>query len=212
MLHSVTFVIPPSQSDSGNRALASVVTALQREAHTLVNDPRANFDVQLIDMPLVAAPVTSESRRQGANRISIDFEDGVCRYSAMTDNATIPERVFRIPPRRIADLNSRLVSTVDPNERYRLGKFLLDFLFPRDLRSQLTGNAPVVLACNNEAAKVYWELAAQPFEDGDQMVVGDQPYLGLARGLTRQLCTALCRALRVRSRASGTIRVSLLGR
>jgi pimeloyl-ACP methyl ester carboxylesterase len=190
-LEAITFVVRPSRSDQENRTLSLVVSALQREAHARKKDPMSGFDIQLMNMPTISTSAPSEPDKLGATRISIDFEDGLCRYSALTDVATIPERVFRITQKRITDINTRLLSTDEPKEKYRLGKFLLDFLFPRDLRSQLTGGAPIVLACNNEAARVYWELAAQPLEDEDLTVLGDQPYLGLARGLTRQLRTVI---------------------
>ena len=190
-LETITFVIPQARTDQNSRTLSAVVSALQREALTMGKDPFCNFEAQLMDMPAVTAPVRAEPGKVAASRISIDFEEGMCRYSALTDVATIPERSFHVPPKRITDINSRLLSTDDPREKYRLGKLLLDYLFPRDLQSQLTGSAPIVLACNNEAAKVYWELAAQPLEDEDQVAFGDQPYLGLARGLTRQLRTML---------------------
>jgi pimeloyl-ACP methyl ester carboxylesterase len=146
-------------------------------------------------------PHTSRAAVLEPGRIFIDFQDGVCRYSAITHEASIPERVFPINPKRIDDINARLLSTNDPLEKYKLGRFLLDFLIPQDLRPLLSGGAPIILMCNNQAAQVYWELAAQPLGDEeltsaplDNAALGpaaSQPYLGLQRGLTRQLRTAL---------------------
>jgi len=189
-LECVTFVIQPATTDSGSRTLYALVNALKYEKAAMAS-PAYNFDIQLPDLQDVSAlKPTPTGRELAATRISIDFDGETCRYSALTDGAAIAERILTIDPRRLLEINNRLLAVTSEAERFRLGKFLLEFLFPRDLRAQLTGSAPVVLACNNEAAKIYWELAAQPGQD-DEIVEADRQYLGLARGLTRQLRTVL---------------------
>ena len=187
-LEAITFVIRPTYE-------SAVVNALQREAQAS-SDPKAapgTMKITLVDMPKVDPPVRTSTLTSGSIHISIDFDPaGIYRYSAMTNSASIPERVIKLDPRRIKDTSARLLVTTDPVERYKLGKFLLEFLFPRDLRAQLTGSAPVILQLNNEAAKVYWEVAAQPLGDDDPIAAANSmPYLGLQRGLTRQLRTIL---------------------
>ncbi len=187
-LEAITFVIRPTYK-------AAVVNALKREAE-VSSDPRMALHTttfNLIDMPAVEAVTRAVTSSVASTRIAIEFDpNGVYRYSAITDTASIPERVIKVDPRRLKDVSSRLLVTTDSLERYKMGKFLLDFLFPRDLRAQLTGSAPVVLQLNNEAAKVYWEIAAQPLGDDDPSVAAESmPYLGLQRGLTRQLRTVL---------------------
>jgi pimeloyl-ACP methyl ester carboxylesterase len=187
-IEAVTFVIK-------DKYAPLVVSALNREAQD-PNDPSALshlMTIKLVDLPAVKAPERIAVEKAGSTHISIDFDPaGIYRYSAMTASATIPERVIKVDPRRLKDVSTRLLITGDKMERYKLGRFLLDFLFPRDLRAQLTGSAPVVLQLNNEAAKVYWEVAAQPLGDNDPTLVAcDMPYLGLQRGLTRQLRTIL---------------------
>ncbi len=188
-LEAVTFVIRPDYAPW-------VVSALKHEAQDS-SDPSSMkhlMNINLVDLPAVDPAARTTTRKGGSTHISIDFDPaGIYRYSAMTGSATIPERVIKVDPRRIKDVSTRLLITGDPVERYKLGKFLLEFLFPRDLRAQLTGSAPVVLQLNNEAAKVYWEVAAQPLGGDDDPVAAaaSMPYLGLQRGLTRQLRTIL---------------------
>lgn len=172
-----------------------VVSALKREAQD-PSDPSSLshlMKITLVDPPTVEPPPRDPTQKSASTHISIDFDpSGIYRYSAMTASATIPERVIKVDPRRLKDVSTRLLITGDNVERYKLGRFLLEFLFPRDLRAQLTGSAPVVLQLNNEAAKVYWEVAAQPLGDDDPTsAASDMPYLGLQRGLTRQLRTIL---------------------
>jgi pimeloyl-ACP methyl ester carboxylesterase len=186
VIEIVTFVI------RSNAKINESVAALKREASSMGGDSPYGFDIELKDMPEAAAIQPGETPQESApTRISIEFQNGRCRYSALTETASIPERVFDVPSKRIDDINRRILATDNEEEKYRLGKFLLNYLFPQDLRSQLVGGAPVVLACNNEAAKVYWELAAQPDEDENLGQQADRKYLGLARGLTRQLRTVL---------------------
>jgi pimeloyl-ACP methyl ester carboxylesterase len=183
-LEAITFFTKPGH-------LPMVVNALQREKLRMDAD-KSSPSAVIFDMdslPKVDEPVERGSGKTASTIINLDFDpSGVYRFSAMTSSASIPERIIRLDPRRVTDSSARLMSTDDPVERYKLGKFLLDFLFPRDLRSQLTGSAPVILQLNNDAAKVYWELAAQPLGDDDPVTAaGEMPYLGLQRGLTRQL-------------------------
>jgi pimeloyl-ACP methyl ester carboxylesterase len=189
-LEALTFVFRPGSPDD----LALVITALKREVKT-ISDPKSPLSfmqIQLVDVPDVKLPPRADAATTGATRISIEVDpSGVYKYSALTDSASIAERVIRLDPKRLKDASARLLITTDPIERYKLGKFLLDFLFPRDLRAQLTGSAPVILQLNNDAAKVYWEIAAQPVADDDPITPDDLPFLGLQRGLTRQLRTVL---------------------
>jgi hypothetical protein len=200
-LESVTFLVYPSSSTSPTSPAPTTATttdAYTLAASTLTNEAKLmqsaslfNFDIQLKDMPPVAVPTAQTTFSSAVTRVYIDFENGLCRYSAVTESASVPERVFRINPKRITDINARLLVTDDPLQKYKIGQFLLDYLFPSDLRQTLFGGAAIVLTCNAQAAQVYWELAAQP--SGDEQIFGlaDLPYLGLVRGLTRQLKTVL---------------------
>ena len=182
---------PMEPTDTEHRTLFALVNALKREQAAM-----QSRRLQLRHP--VAGPARCQRLQAETDRIaswqrraSPSTSTGEhCRYSALTDGAAIAERVITIDPRRLLEINNRLLAATGEDERFRLGKFLLEFLFPRDLRAQLTGSAPVVLACNNDAAKMYWELAAQPGQD-DEVVEADRQYLGLARGLTRQLRTVL---------------------
>ena len=52
-------------------------------------------------------------RELAATRISIDFDGETCRYSALTDGAAIAERVLTIDPRRLLEINNRLLGVSD---------------------------------------------------------------------------------------------------
>ena len=174
-LEAVTFAVLPQEKTKPRLTAALFAEAVRLSAG---NAPLA-LDLSALDPS--RAPVPQEPEREpSAARLSMEFACGVCTYSALSDGASLAERKIRIHPRRIAELNQRLRQEPDPSRRLALGRFLLDFLFPRDLLSGLAGDAPVVLALNNAAARIHWELAAQ---------VGADSPIGLLRGLTRQLRT-----------------------
>jgi hypothetical protein len=193
-IEAITFIIWPKPE-----ILEPAVNALKRQISALPKTPLNFLSVKLIDAPEVKAPERPVAASIGSTRISVDFDlSGVCRYSALTNSASIPERVFKIDPRRCRDASARMLQTKDPMDRYKLGRFLLEFLFPRDLRAQLTGSAPVVLLLNNEAAKVYWEMAAQPLADDDPINTDDMPFLGPAARIN----TPIANRARASTRAS----------
>ena len=184
-LEAITFVVRPADAEA-----APLAAALWREVPVMAQ-PSFNMDVQLPNVPKPIEALAADDRRpRPATRIAVEFDGGVCRYSVLTGDASLAARDIAINPKRIAEINARLLEESDPVRRYRLGRFLLDFLFPHDLLPQLAGAAPIVLACNNAAAQVFWELAAQPSPDGFADPCAG-PHLGLARGLTRQLRTVL---------------------
>ncbi len=206
-LEAVTFAVLPSEKTKPRLTAALFAEAARLRAG---NAPLA-LDLSTLDPP--SAQVEAEPEREpAAARLSMEFSGGVCIYSALSDGASLAEREIRIHPRRIAELNQRLRQESDPNRRLALGRFLLDFLFPRDLLGGLAGDAPVVLALNNAAARIHWELAAQAGADSP---------VGLLRGLTRQLRTQFApapepvigsnRALRVLLVADGATEHGLPG-
>ena len=174
-LEAVTFTVLP-----GEKTKPRLTAALFAEAARLsAGKAPLVLDLSTLDTSPTQAEAEPE-REPAAARLAIEFSSGACTYSALSDGASLAEREIRIHPRRIAELNQRLRQELDPNRRLALGRFLLDFLFPRDLLSGLAGDAPVVLALNNAAARIHWELAAQAGADSP---------VGLLRGLTRQLRT-----------------------
>ncbi len=190
-LEAVTFAVRPVDA-----AAARLTAALFDEA---ARSPAA-LDLSSLTPP-ATAPMPEPEHNLAATRLAIEFSGGVCSYSAMSDGASLAEREIRIHPRRIGELNARLRAENDPRRRLELGRFLLDFLFPRDLLGGLSGAAPVVLACNNAAARIHWELAVQASADSP---------LALARGLTRQLRTTLAPAPESAATAGDALRVLLV--
>jgi pimeloyl-ACP methyl ester carboxylesterase len=117
-------------------------------------------------------------------RLTVDMEGHVYRYGAVTRTASVPERCIALDPGLVQEANNALAAACDAAEQWRLGQYLLKLLFPADLRNELSTAHPLVVTCDSSAARVPWEMIAQP---GAGTPAG--AFLGIHRGLTRQLRT-----------------------
>lgn len=123
-----------------------------------------------------------------ATRLTVDMEGHVYRYGAVTRTASVPERRITLDPELVQEANDALAAARDAAEQRRLGQYLLKLLFPADLRNELSSAHPLVVACDSSAARVHWEMIAQPGAGAPAGTDGTA-FLGIHRGLTRQLRT-----------------------
>jgi len=170
-----------------------IAHALEMEAASWT---RRGFTIETDIPDSLQTPAKVESAdTRGAEpvRIALEMDADSLRIAAFTNSASVPERDVRLNSARLLDHSRQLIEETDPRRRLQLGQYLLMYLFPQDIRGGLTGSIPIVLSCNNAAAQVPWELAALRPEaaTGDMGDMADQPYLGLLRGVTRQLRTVL---------------------
>jgi hypothetical protein len=125
------------------------------------------------------------------------------RYGAITQNASVPERVVRIDPRLVDQANDQLAVEWDPTRQRDHGRVLERLLIPQDLRPHLSSTAPLVLLLDATTARIHWEMVAQPdvssaadrsterapADPGAGASADDAFFLGISRGFTRQLRT-----------------------
>src|SRR5262249_20705668 len=72
------------------------------------------------------------------------------------------------------------------------GVFLEKLLIPGDLQQLLSSNAPLVLTCDATVARIHWEMVAQPelrAATESTPAEANRTFLGISRGITRQLLT-----------------------
>ncbi len=109
---------------------------------------------------------------------------------------------------RIHKANDNLAAAPDLGLQLEHGLFLKKLALPRDLTGHLATAAPLVLMLDAATARVHWEMMAQPdpFDRSDGFDVPDddmvdgagdahaeetiERFLGITRGVTRQLRTA----------------------
>ncbi len=149
------------------------------------------LQLQLCDpTPPDDSPLRSGSERKltVSTRITAELRQGVFRFGAITENASIPEREVPLNPELVRDVNDLIAAERDPLKRSARGEFLRRLVIPSDLEGLLSGSAPIVLACDSDLAQIHWELMSQPRPQGTVLSMSDN-FLGLCRGFTRQLLT-----------------------
>ncbi len=125
-----------------------------------------------------------KKHRPAATRLAIEQQENFYRFSAMSQDASWPERAVKLDPKIVQEANNSLAIQSDTQAAYDWGSFLFKLMVPQDLQSKLSGSAPIVLACDSNVAQIHWELMVAP--DSAGAAVGDG-FLGLSPGITRQL-------------------------
>jgi pimeloyl-ACP methyl ester carboxylesterase len=207
-----------AQSDQPARRLHAItiverspgkLLAIQRAFELEVKRPALGLSVDLKTLPepdlVTAAQAEAEERARravfsgeenweaqanslDASRFTVELEGSVYRYGAVTSIASVPERRITLDPDLVNEANDLLAAEADAIEQMKLGQYLLKLLIPADLRGQLATAHPLVVICDSTAARIHWEMVAQPDAAG---LAGssDATFLGIHRGLTRQLRT-----------------------
>ena len=153
---------------------------------------------------LEAAPSASapEPAPLDPTRLTVMLDGDTYRYGAITESASVPERIVQIDPTLVEQANDQLAVEWDPARQRDHGRVLEQLLIPQDLRPHLNSTAPLVLLLDATTARIHWEMVAQPdvsaavdrsTEDGPAAPAtasaDDAFFLGISRGFTRQLRT-----------------------
>lgn len=109
-------------------------------------------------------------------------------FSALTNNAAVPQRQSTLPFKLIADSNNRVVAANLPTQQVEAGRALFKCI-PRDLRQIMRSGVPIVMEVDSNTARIHWEMLYRHTRETDG---GD--FLGLERGFTRQLRTTFAPA------------------
>jgi len=138
-----------------------------------------------VDAATPVDPHRERKRKHVATRLAIELQDDFYRFSAMSYDASWPERAIKLNLDLVKEANDSLAVQGDEDGARGWGSFLFKYLIPADLQSKLSSSgAPIVLACDSNAAQMHWELMVAPDSAGAS--VGDC-FLGLSPGITRQL-------------------------
>ncbi len=130
-----------------------------------------------------------------ATRVFVERQGKTWSLSAMTDKAAVPERLVTVDPTLVDQATRSLAGQIDADYQRRYGLTLETLVIPKDLREHLYGSAPLVLVVDATTARVPWEMLAQPLERSQVTEkpqrghVPTEHFVGLTRGLTRQLRT-----------------------
>jgi pimeloyl-ACP methyl ester carboxylesterase len=130
-------------------------------------------------------PHSNQGPRQVATRVLVELDRSVYRFSAVSADASFPERIVRIDPNLVVNVNNALAAQQTTALKMEWGEFLLKLLVPQDIQPTLSTDAPIVLACDSNVAQLHWELMVAP---SPAATIGlETSFLGLFPGVTRQL-------------------------
>jgi hypothetical protein len=125
-----------------------------------------------------------DNRNDGsfATRISFVRDNQVIRAAAITQTATVPERVVDVDLNLIAEAVRRMT---DPRieDLPSHAETLLRLLVPQEFRNLLRTGDALVFEVDRHTAAVHWEMLAASIDEGDRRSVG------LSRPIARQLRT-----------------------
>jgi len=130
-------------------------------------------------------PRTEAKPKNVATRVAIEQQDDFYRFSAMSYDASWPERAIKLNLALVQQANNSLSIQGGEDGARGWGSFLFKYVIPGDVQSRLSsGGAPIVLACDSNVAQIHWELMVAPDSASANV---DDCFLGIAPGITRQL-------------------------
>lgn len=201
-LTRVTFVV---ENPDMIPAMEAVITAEQQR---LQNEHRFDIIFERVEPDQLEAwraryrprPRRDDGRGAAAvSRITVTRKgDRTYRFGAITHTAAIPEREIVIDPSLVEETNDGLVAARDRDAQREEGQVLEKLLLPAELRGRVYSNVPLVLMLDSSMARIHWEMLVQGTlpkvhdanGQGDPMDPdGWGQFLGMARGVTRQLRT-----------------------
>lgn len=164
----------------------------------------------LAEAQLSSPPPKKSSRKESATdqvddditpvRINVALVGSTYRFGALTSSAAVAERDITINTEIITKVNDELAASKSQRDQIEHGRLLADLLLPEDFHSHLAGEAPVILSLDATTARVHWELMCPRLEGEDEGARRTEPgrdpdldrvrFLGVGRGLTRQLRTS----------------------
>ncbi len=132
-------------------------------------------------------------REKLPTRLTVALQNDVYRFGAITEIASVPERLIRLNPAVVMNANQELAVEDNPSTQVERGQFLENLLIPDDIRSTIYTDAPLVVILDSTTARIHWEMMAPPESSTSGPQTADpnlERYLGTSRGLTRQFRTS----------------------
>jgi len=122
-------------------------------------------------------------------QLIVDKVGSELRLGAITEDATVSECRVRFDLRQADEEAEGVIGAESRGEQVKLGMAFLQRLVPSELSHALMPNTPLVLICDHGAAQIPWEMMALQSVAGrtGAPVSPEDSFLGLSRGLTRQI-------------------------
>ncbi len=122
-------------------------------------------------------------------RLTIRLQGDIFEFAALTEDASVPQRVTQINPQLVDEVNDQLPESDDFTVQLNRGNLIGRLLLPYDLREAIVRpGVPLVITVDATTARIHWEMISlkQLSEASD---FDPDLFLGTACRLTRQLRT-----------------------
>jgi hypothetical protein len=129
-------------------------------------------------------PVDIPSEPLPGTRITIERQQDIFRFSALSETAVVPVREVEVQPLLATETAERLMSSVSSEEQTKYGQLLTTCLMPQDFRQIIEDGDSLTLILDRSTASFPWEMAC--FRSARGMT-----FFGPDRALTRQFRTML---------------------
>lgn len=129
-------------------------------------------------------PVDIPSEPLPGTRITIERQQDIFRFSALSETAVVPVREVEVQPLLATETAERLMSSVTSEEQTKYGQLLTTCLMPQDFRQIIEEGDSLTLILDRSTASFPWEMAC--FRSARGMT-----FFGPDRALTRQFRTML---------------------
>lgn len=119
-----------------------------------------------------------------------DKDNGRYLFTAMTTAASVPEREIKLDRALVDESNNSFPGLDTPADQQAQGRFVRKLLLPEDFNAIFRRPDPVVVVCDNCMAGLHWEMISMPLHVQEDLSDDNATsFLGIDRGLTRQLKT-----------------------
>ncbi len=171
-------VLEIAYSDPKKQVLAGAGEAAKAEARKKgVRDLRRSLESSAPDS--VVEPI----------RLTIRLQGDTFEFAALTEDASVPQRVTQINPQLIDEVNNQLPESNDFGVQLNRGNLIGRLLLPYDLRQAIMRpGVPLVITVDATTARVHWEMISLAPASRAKDFAPDL-FLGTACRLTRQLRT-----------------------
>ncbi len=137
---------------------------------------------------------------------------GGYEFSAITNTASVPQRVIKVDPGLVEEISGYLAASDEPDSQTEWGCVLEQLLIPRDLRGKLFSSAaPVVFTVDASSARIPFEMLGVP-SDSPGAGSGPGRFLGMEEGfgVTRQFRTPFASAPEAPQGERDTLRILII--
>jgi hypothetical protein len=132
---------------------------------------------------------TRQRREPFPRQVIVDDLKHELRFGTISGDSMVSECRMPYQMANVIERQEQVISAKNRTEQVRLGTSLCKLLVPPSLHSVLMSSPPLVLICDAASAQIAWEMIAvgHGLNARGDLNMSESSFLGLTRGLTRQI-------------------------